>query len=303
MIGEFTEKAKTYENIAKANGVKLTKEVRNAITDFLTYEDQLIDENTKIDSLESNKYLRSQTILQNHFDDNGYGRFYFEFYNNIYKVIEGQFAFRLLYLATNLDYNNRLVKKIGNRYEALTNLELFDIMNLSEREFRKTKNILKESDILIEENGVFYINQLYCKRGEVELNKKDDKVRTFDLAIKELYENSLPREHKTLSMLFELLPYINYKHNIVCKNIKEEIKTEIIPYSIKELCDILGIKNQTVLKNKLLKITINNEPAVVITLIKNKSMITINPRIYYKGNDVVDVKDLEDTIDTVMNGI
>lgn len=301
MIGEFTEKARTYENIAKANGLEITKELKDTITDYLTYENQIIENKLKEDNNNRSKYIKSQTKLQRHFDSNGYGRFYFEFYSNIYKVIEGQFAFRLLYLATALDYKNRLVKKIGNTYEPLSNSDLFKMLKLGESEFRKTKRILKDSNILIEKDNSFYINDIYCKRGEVELNKKDDKVRTFDSAIKELYEKSLPREHKTLSMLFELLPYVNYKHNIVCKNISEEIKSEIIPYSMKELCPILGIKNQTVLKNKLLKLTVNGQPVVAIILVKDKSMITINPRVYYKGNDVNDVKDLESTISAVMN--
>ena len=41
MIGEFTEKVRIYENIAKANGVEITQEIANTICDYLTYEEQV----------------------------------------------------------------------------------------------------------------------------------------------------------------------------------------------------------------------------------------------------------------------
>ena len=42
-------------------------------------------------------------------------------------------------------------------------------------------------------------------------NKKEEKVRMFENAIKSLYEQSKPSEHKSLALLFNILPKINLK--------------------------------------------------------------------------------------------
>lgn len=300
MIGEFTEKAKTYENIAKANGLELTKQLRSTITDYLTYEDQLCEKEIASKEKENNKYkyLRSQKDLQIHLNENGYGSFYFNFYDNIINKLDFKNITRLLYLCSYMDYNNRLVMKITEfKHIPMTNKDLIRILNLSEKEFYRTKKELVEQNILIEKEGVFYINESICKRGAIVDNKKDNKIRNFDNAIKELYRNSVPKEHKFLALIYKILPYINYNHNIVCKNPTEENKEFIEPFTIKEISEMFGYKNQTVFKNNLLKLKVNGEPVVILTFIANTSMILINPKVYYKGNEKNEVKNIEYMID------
>ena len=128
-----------------------------------------------------------------------------------------------------------------------------------------------------------------------------ESVRIFDEAIRELYERCTPREHKKLALLYKLLPYINNNWNIVCKNTHEENKDLIEPYELKDLVKLLGVSNVTKLKNDLLKLTVNGQPVVMIQLVLNKSRILINPKVYYKGTRLDDVKNIEEDIQQILN--
>ena len=59
MIGEFTEKCSVYENLAKANGVEITKEIKDFVTDIVTMQEQTEEKRTLTD--DQLKYLKSKT--------------------------------------------------------------------------------------------------------------------------------------------------------------------------------------------------------------------------------------------------
>lgn len=303
MTGEFTEKCKTYENIAKANGLEVTLELKNTICDYLAMENQIEVKEIQDKENEDNKYkyLKSQRELQIYFDENNYGTFYFNFFESIISQIEFKNLTRVLYLCSYMNYKNMLVIK-ENKFNhiPMKNTDVMKVLMLSEKEYYRTKKELIDNNILIEKDGIFYINELVCKRGVIVENKKDSKVRTFDNAIKELYENSKSKEHKFLALIYKILPYINYHHNIVCKNPYEENKDLIEPFTVKELSEMFGYKNQTVFKNNLLKLKVKDEPVVALVFVSNKSTILINPRVYYKGNDRNAVASIENIIDTTI---
>lgn len=106
----------------------------------------------------------------------------------------------------------------------------------------------------------------------------------FDKAIKELYENSLPKEHKKLGLLIKLLPLVNYKTNVICKNPKEDIVELIEKYTMQELSEYLGYSRVDSMKRALMGLTVNNEKVIMQSKIGGKEFIVVNPRIYYKGN-------------------
>ena len=51
----------------------------------------------------------------------------------------------------------------------------------------------------------------------------------------------------------------------------------------------------------LLKLTVNGQPVVMIQLVLNKSRILINPKVYYKGTRLDEVKNIEDDIRQILN--
>lgn len=227
------------------------------------------------------------------------GNFYFNFYNKIPKEVERQYKFRFIYLCCYLKYDdpqNRLV--IGNTKgkRFLLEKELMNILKLKKTEYSYTKRaLIQHGLIVINEDKTISINSNYSFKGK--LNKKvirTDFTRIFENSIKEIYEKSLAIEHKRIALLIEFLPYCNYNHNILCYNPEEENINLLNLIDLKDLCVLMGYtrKNYNKFKNELLKITVNKEYAILISLRGKIQIVTINPRIFYKGNNINDLKNI-----------
>lgn len=229
---------------------------------------------------------------------NNFGTFYFNFYKYMIKQeLDPQYQFRFIYLCTYMNYDSILVDRNKNfSNNPLTRKDLDSILGLSKREVTKTLNKLKEKGLIKQtDDGLFKINQDICKRGNITTSdKRKQYARLFDDTIKNIYNRSNPKEHKFLNILIQLLPYINFKYNIICKNIRETDKELIEVLDIIDICDILNAyKNKSRFKNDLLKIKINETPAVMIAQVNTKTGIYINPKLYYKGNDLKALEALE----------
>lgn len=72
---------------------------------------------------------------------------------------------------------------------------------------------------------------------------------------------------------------------------------------MKTLCKLLNQSNVTKLKRDLLSLTVNGRPVVLMASVMNKSVILINPAIYYKGTRVEDVDNIEEMINKVMSAV
>lgn len=304
--GEYTKKVIDLKNIIKQN-------------DFITNDGEIVDihnqvyENLAMDIVNYQEYqeekkreqnekrqLLEKINQKNEFKDyikTFYGSFYFYFYKRIIKTLEPQYLTRFLYLCTYINYDNLLIIDKTTRHIPIYEEELQNILRLGKTETYKTKVALIKNDLItIQENGIIKINDKYCKKGDIVKNKKIDKTRVFNNAIKELYEKALPKEHKKLALLFQMLPYVNLKWNVICKDTTEELKENINCYTLKELMQELGQTNITRFKNDLLKLTVGGEPVVLIQLANNNSSILINPKIYYKGTKLEDIKYIEEDI-------
>lgn len=276
------------------------------VVDNLTGE--IIDDNFQIQELNDIQnaknaidYRKSEEEFKRFIDEN-LGNFYFLFYKLIKKGIERQYIMRFLYLCTYMNYNNKLYIKTLNRYMVEDDLQ--NILKLSEREVFRTKKVLLDNNFIeIKNNKTIHINKKYCLKGKIEGNKnKSIKVRIFENGIKELYEKSKSREHKKLTLLIELLPYINLKYNIVCSNPECELMEDITPIKLSDLAKKLHFSSIQKMKKGLFDVTVNEEKVIGVFSINNKSsMILINPRIYYKGSQIVDIEYLMGLFDMSKN--
>lgn len=260
---------------------------------------EILNEHFNIDELED--IQRKKDIINKKksddefkiFIDENLGNFYFLFYKLIRKGIERQYIVRFLYLCTYMNYENKLL--FGNsscKSKYMREKDFEEILRLSKREAMRTKQCLLENNFLIiNKNKVIQINKKYCIKGKIEsAKKKSPKVRIFENGLKELYEKSKPREHKKLSLLIELLLYINLKFNIICENPQCEKIEDIKPMNLTKITKLLNFSTVQKLKKGLSNISIQDEKVIGIFTIGNKSMILINPRIYYKGTKVDDVQ-------------
>lgn len=308
--GEYTKKIIDYKNIMKQNDF-ITKEgeivelhdktYENVAMDFIRLQEQ--QEEKKKEEREK-KDILEKINQQNNFKEyikTFYGSFYFYFYSRTIKNIEPQYLTRFLYLCTYINYDNILIIDKNTRHIPIYEEDLQSILKVSRAESFRTKAALLNNNLIsIKDNGIIKINDSFCKKGDIMKNNKIDKTRMFNNSIKELYEKSLPREHKKLALLFQILPYINLKYNIICKNPNEEVQENIDNYTLKELMEELGQTNITRFKNDLLKLTVGGEPVISIHLIGKSNCIVINPKVYYKGGCLEDLNWIEKLIGMVI---
>jgi len=80
-----------------------------------------------------------------------------------------------------------------------------ELLQLKEREYYNTKKSLIDNQLIsIDEDKNIIINDNISFVGKVAKGTKEDYIRIFKESIKELYKQSLPREHKKLGLFIEL---------------------------------------------------------------------------------------------------
>jgi hypothetical protein len=136
-----------------------------------------------------------------------------------------------------------------------------------------------------------------------ELHKEDKSytyTRVFCESILNLYNEMESRKRQQLSNLYAILPYINFKYNRLCKNPTEidNHKLEYLGWS--DLCDICEYdkSNFHKLRKDLMKLKINGQYVLMDTIRgENVNVIIVNPRIYYAGDNVNELKAIMDLFD------
>lgn len=238
-------------------------------------------------------FTREKSDFENNILHN-LGHFYFNFYKKLPNKLDKQYIFRFIYLCTYLRYgDNRLMRRVKqNKYELIKVSDLMNLLKLGKTEYNKTKKVLEESNLIkVNKDYTVAIDNKISFIGKVNKNNKQEYSRIFKESIQELYNNSTPREHKRLALFIELLPFIHYKYNIICKNPRCELMQDVEPFTIQELQKISGNggKNITRFKNNLLNIMVGGQKAMMLVEDYEKKFFIVNPKIYYKGNDLEDL--------------
>jgi hypothetical protein len=205
---------------------------------------------------------------------------------------------RLIYISTFVDWKGRLME---TEQTAMTKEKLKEKLRLSRNKFYELYKKLIDLQILIEyidkENKtiLYYINSDYFYKGKIDniesISNQQKCTRLFTKEIQYLYENTTIKSHKTLSVLFRTIPYLNVKYNIVCKNPDEVIADLIKPMTLKELGEILcysekGIQN---LRKEFTNIKTTSNKSLIIFATADGNLnhykIIINPKVIYGGKD------------------
>ena len=286
-------------NLKNLHRSKMVVDIETGEAEYMTNEEVIIFDISK------NNHFKGvnvkDKVMQALSDNNDFkgklkqlcGNFYFNYYDKLLNILEPQMIVRFLYLCTYMDYENRLVMRDGVRNVPLYLSGFKNILKLSTAETYNTINALIESGVIyITDKEVVYINDLYCEKGGIK-KSKNDKVRIFNDGIKYIYENTSATAHKRVALLIRLLPYVNFRYNVLCKNVDEEILELVEPYTLKELCGLLGVSNVTKLKKDLLNIEVKKYPTISFHETKNAKLIAVNPMVYYKGSDINDIYWLE----------
>ena len=154
--------------------------------------------------------------------------------------------FRLLYLSRYLGYEekygNLLVKdRVGkDGVKHLTKRDLKNILNISKETFNDFLFKCKNLNLILEEEGKFYISDKYFYKGNERFGKTY--LKLFINPLRKLYNSSTSRGHKIIFNMYRLIPYENKEHKIEINKIRNEIDISNLARFIKSIDEISNEK-------------------------------------------------------------
>lgn len=184
---------------------------------------------------------------------------------------------RLMYAATFCESDGSIMNKSVLR----------EYMKLNRARWSEFWNEMIENNILYEKDDVVFVNSDFFVNGPLVTNK--NYTRLFCEYVRQLYEGcDSASDHKQLSYIFKIIPFINRRTNTVCLNPTEQNEQEIKPMRLGDLCDVIGYskKNARRLASELLKIRINGELAIgfFVSNMNEKTWLPVlNPKLCFGG--------------------
>src|SRR5699024_1832486 len=80
-----------------------------------------------------------------------------------------------------------------------------------------------------------------CKEIEPMTRKDKKDTRIYINTTRMLYEGCNPKKHKSLSYVFQLIPFMNTEFNIICENPNEKDLNKIKKLNMKNICELLKL--------------------------------------------------------------
>lgn len=227
------------------------------------------------------------------------------FIHNIYKYKEPYMKqlennidiIRFIILASYSTFGGRLFDKNNNEIKKSSLKNIWGVKNRAS--INQTYEKLKEVGYITEsEEGYIMINQDIFIKGEIlnwkQLKKENDNftyTRIFTDNIQDMYYSCKDTERKRLANFFKLLPYVNFKYNVLCSNPTETNEKNIKVLNWKEIAEVCGVeaKNATRFKNDLFKLKIYGNAVIGEFLSVDGKAIYINPKVYFGGNNIENI--------------
>lgn len=207
---------------------------------------------------------------------------------------------RFIILATYMTFGGKLFDDDKHRIKKSSLKHIWD--TTSRNSINESYNLLLECGYIYEEEGYIMINDKMIIKGEItdiinELKKDDSRytyTRVFVNNIKSMYYGTEQKQRKQLANLFKILPYVNFKYNVFCSNPTEidEIKLELLNWG--DLAELCGYDrtNVTRFKKDLWNLKIYDHCVIGEFHCEAGMAICVNPKVYYGGDDVSDVRNL-----------
>lgn len=230
-----------------------------------------------------------------------YGEFFFYKYDDFLSYLNYDLAtaFRFLYLCSFANKDGRIVLP-GGEYvkEKKDFIILFNCPRKTADDFYH--NLLDNDLIYQDFFGAYRVNDNYFSKKIInDEDFRNRSTRVFDEAIQNLYKQLTSNEHTFAGELLKLIPYMNIRTNILCRNIDETIPERISPLSKEELQNIFRPNSDygRKLRSRIEKFSIHNEPVIGKITLMYESHYFVNPRLFYRGDNINDLKAILDHID------
>ena len=212
---------------------------------------------------------------------------------------------RLLMLSTYLDYDNCLVleipktKKQAKDVEYMKRKDIQEVLGLSKNAFDTFMKEITKANILIKEDKKYKLSSDYFYRGET--SKDVYFSRMYVDTVRELYVNTSTRKHSTLSYVFQLMPFVHWKTNILVKDRMSNIEN-MEHLNMYDICELLGLETDkkavSFMKKELLSFRVvrDGKELYLFNYLKvggakgSKESFVINPLVYNAMSDFNDFK-------------
>ena len=171
----------------------------------------------------------------------------------------------------------------------MTNQDIKDMLSISYNHVKKFKDNLTQQKIISIRNNKVYVSNNAFYIGTLQ-DTDTDFVRIFIDANRRLYSACTPTQHKQLSYVYRMTPYLNRQTNILSHNQHEQDIDRIEYMSFKEFCDIVGYdsSHSARLSTDLSQFRIYGELAVGffddLSELKPKGKyVVVNPHLLFGG--------------------
>lgn len=231
-----------------------------------------------------------------HIDSANHGGFTFLKTNNdILKSMKPETVGRLVYLSTYLDFDTQQL--MVEPYVPMKKKDLQYFLNIGETKVKHFCNECSSYGVMrIDDKKHLYLNDIFFKGKSTS----KERIKIYCKTIRELYRHLPPKHHKYFGYIIQLVPWINYEWNIICKNPLEYDYKKIIPLSVKEICGFIGYneKNSYRFKEAITKCFFEwgGQPAAMCGTITTdvgngmREGLVVNPHLIFHGTDLKKVE-------------
>ena len=269
---------------------------------------EILNDNFVIDELEDQERKRKGAIKAKDFEEYKeiqseiMGNFIFFLYKNMDKLKElltDAEIVKYIYLATYTKKDGYLISDNNNTY--IDKKKMQELLLLSKNPFLKFYNKLIKNKLLLEEkkSKIYKINIDMFWRGKRTDYKQQtgtemiDYIRLYINATRFLYTQN-QKNCRKLIIAYQLLPYTNWKYNVLCTDVKEVDKKKIKPLTIKDVMSILNYDKTHAARFKKYFYDIKYGENVLFKTVQdqpewNTSIILVNPMFAYRNKNLQDL--------------
>jgi hypothetical protein len=268
---------------------------------------EIINEDYHMDTLEDKKRRKAAFEKIQEFGEfkkiqsKYMGNFIFFLYESLDKLLEilsDADLCKYIMLSTYIKTNGYLM--LDNNKTYIDKKAMQKILLVSRANFNKFYNNILKNKLLIKEEDTYRIDLDVFWRGKekdyksITGNKLEDYTRIYIDATRELYKLNY-RKTKKLAIAYKLIPYINWKYNVLCNNIRETSENKIDPLDINDVMDILGYSKNHIAKFKQDFYGIKFYDYVLFKTLQDQpdyktSIILVNPLFVYRNKIIKDIE-------------
>lgn len=180
-----------------------------------------------------------------------------------FSSLNSQDMVRLMFIGSYTSWKDGCLKYENGRH--IKKGGLHELLKMSRNRFNAFYNRLTDEGIIVANgDGELFMNPSVFYRGSIKeyAYKTDDLqyTRMFRKTVRDLYEAYNGRSLGQLALVYAVMPFVNFKTNIVAFNPEETDEKNVRPMPLEKLAILLGYASVKKLKPALNRVKIDDQP-------------------------------------------